>query len=302
MRRIGLLMSLLILAASPARAMLPAEQPYRIGDNGRPVTDVYIDGRGPFTFLIDTAASRSLVFEHVRKQLKLTQSQPGRLTIYGINDVAEVMPVKPGELRVAGEPVRDLTLGVLPDSDHSGLDGILGVDVLSRYFVVLDRGAMRLKLLAPGQESARPYAGWAQALLTPRMLKAFPIQFWYLQTRFNNLRLSALFDLGADTTLINWEAAERLGLHRHNFTGPPPMLLQDVLGKEAPAVRLMGLDVQLPNISWNKQDAIVADAPAFTYFDLDEKPAAIVGPGLLRNNSLAIDFSGQRLFVGPTLN
>jgi hypothetical protein len=81
-----------------------------------------------------------------------------------------------------------------------------------------------------------------------------------------------------------------------------PALLQDVLGKDAPAVRLLDLDVGLPGKSWEKQWAIVADAPAFSYFDLDEKPAAIVGPGLLRDNSLAIDFAGQRLFVGPTVN
>jgi hypothetical protein len=297
-----MLMGLLILAGSQAWAMLPAEQPYRIADSGRPVTDVYIDGKGPFTFLIDTASSRSLIFEHVRGALKLTQSQPGRLTVYGINDVADVMAVKPGELRVAGEAIRGLTLGVLPDSNMSGLDGILGVDVLSRYFVVLDRRTMRVKLLAPGAESARPYAGWAEAQLTPHALKALPIQFWYLKTRFNDLHVTALFDLGADTTMINWEAAERLGLRRHNFTAPPPALLQDVLGKDAPAVRLLDLDVGLPGKSWEKQWAIVADAPAFSYFDLDEKPAAIVGPGLLRDNSLAIDFAGQRLFVGPTLN
>jgi hypothetical protein len=302
MRGITLLMGLLILAL-PACAMA-AEQPYRIGDSGRPVTDVYVNGQGPFTFLIDTAASRTLVFEHVRRTLKLTPSQPGRLTVYGINDVADVMPVKPGELRLAGEAVRGLTLGVLPDTGMAGLDGILGVDVLSRYFVVLDRSAMRVKLLPPGEESARRYAHWAEVQLTPHALKALPIQFWYLKTRINDVHLTALFDLGAGTIMINWEAAERLGLHRHNFStyGPPPVLLQDVLGKDAPAVRLLGLDVGLPGQTWEKQFAIVADAPAFGYFDLDEKPAAIVGPGLLRNNSLGIDFAGERLFVGPTLN
>ena len=118
-------------------------------------TEVYIDGQGPFQFLIDTASSRSLIFEHVRKRLDLAQSQPGRMTVYGINDVAKVMPVKPRELRFAGESISGLTMGVLPDTEYSDPDGILGVDVLSRYFVVLDRGTMRIKLLPPGVSSAR---------------------------------------------------------------------------------------------------------------------------------------------------
>jgi predicted aspartyl protease len=303
MRRIGVLIALLALfvPASQAWATLPAEQPYRISHHGRLVTDVYINGQGPFAFLIDSASSRSLIFEHVRKQLGLTQSQPALLTVYGINDVANALPVRPAALRVAGEEIRNLTLGVLPDMESAGPDGVLGTDVLAHYFVVLDRGAMRIKFLPPGEDSAKGYADWAQASLVPRPLKNFPIQFWYLKTRFNDRTINALFDLGAGTTMMNWDAAERLGLRRHSFSGPPPLALQDVLGKRAPAVQLLDLDVRLSSRSWNKQTAIAADAPIFRYFDLEEQPAAIVGPGLLSNNSLAIDFAGQRLFIGPTL-
>ena len=105
MRAMGVLIAVLALIAPASRAWatLPAEQPYRIGHHGRLVTDVYIDGQGPFAFLVDTASSRSLIFEHVRKQLGLAQSQPGLLTIYGINDVGSAVPVKPDGLRVAGE-------------------------------------------------------------------------------------------------------------------------------------------------------------------------------------------------------
>ncbi len=306
MRGTGMLIALLALLApvSQARATLPAEQPYRIAHHGRLVTDVYINDQGPFAFLIDSASSRSLIFEHVRKQLDLTQSQPGLLTIYGINDVSSALPVKPGTLRVAGEDMRGLTLGVLPDSEAGGPDGVLGTDVLTRYFVVLDRGAMRIKFLPPGEASARDYADWAQMPLVPRQLKKFPIQFWYLKARFNERTITSLFDLGAGATMMNWEAAERLGLHRRNFGiyGPPPLALQDVLGAKSPAVQLLGLEVRLPGRSWNRQTAIASEAPIFRVFDLEEGPAAIIGPGLLRDNSLAIDFAGQRLFIGPTLH
>lgn len=305
-RRIGVLIALLAFAlpAGQSWAALPAEQPYHMAYHDRLITDAYVDGQGPFAFVIDTASSRSLIFEHVRQRLGLNQSLPRRMTVYGINDVADVMAVKLDELRVAGEAIHGLTVGVLPDSESTGPDGVLGVDFLSRYFVVLDRGTMLIKFLPPGEESAKPYADWPDVQLTPRPLKKFPIQFWYLKTRFNDHGLTALFDLGASTTMMNWEAAERLGLHKAHFAaayGPPPTVLQDVLGKEAPALRLEGLEVRLPGRTWSKQLAIVADAPVFTYFDLDEEAAVIVGPGLFRDNSLAIDFAGQRLYVGPTL-
>jgi hypothetical protein len=292
------------MCAFAALMLLPAqavEQPYRMEPSGRVLTDVFIDGHGPYAFMIDTASSRSLIFEHVRRQLGLSRSQAGRLTVYGINDVTEAIPVKPGELRVAGETVQGLTLGVLPDAADAP-DGILGVDVLSHYVVVLDRAAMRLKLLSPGTKMPTAYSDWTRVELTPHALKNLPIQFWYLKTRFNERNLTALFDSGAGTTLINWDAAERLGVRQRHFTsyGPPPADLQDELGSHAPAIRVDGLRIGVPGKSWDRQFAIIADAPAFNYFDLEERPAAIIGPSLLKDNSLAIDFAGHSLYVGPS--
>ena len=292
----------LLVPTVPVSATLPAEQPYRIAQDGRLVTDVYVDGQGPFSFLIDSASSTSLMYEHVRAKLNLGQSQPQNLVIYGINDVAEAVPVRPRSLSIAGEEINNLTVGVLPENGADRFDGVLGLDVLARYFVVLDRNTMRMKLLPPVPASAKPYEDWAAAKLTMRPLRKFPIHFWYLSARFNQRRFTTLFDLGAGTTMMNWDAAEELGLHKRDFDrfGPPPAELQDVLGKSAPAVRILDLDVGLPGKTWDRQLAIVSDAPVFGYFDLDEKPAAIMGPGLLRDTSLAIDFADGRLYLGPT--
>ena len=281
-------------------AAAAAEQPYRIADYGVLFTDVMIDGQGPFSFLIDTGASNSLMFEHVRNRLKLAQSQPQPLMVYGVNDVARAVPVKPASLRIGGEEVRNLTMGVLPDRADQG-DGVLGLDILERYFVVLDRTAMRLKLLTPGSAAARSYRDWTAVPMTPRALKSAPIHFWYLSVRFNERRFTSLFDLGGGTTLLNWDAGNELGVRKKDFSryGPPPEDLQDILGNTAPALRVMNIEMALPGMIWQRQTAIVADAPAFGYFDLSQAPAAIVGPGLLRNTALAIDFSAGRLYLGP---
>jgi predicted aspartyl protease len=307
MRRVlvpTVLLAAMLALSAPAQALLPTQQPYRIDPQGRLVTDVHIDGQGPFSFVIDTASSRSLMFEHVRARLGLARSQPGQLLVYGINDVADAMPVKPQELRVAGETVSGLTLAVLPAVSSGGSDGVLGVDVLARYFVVLDREKMLLKLLPPGETSARDFRKWSQAELLQRPFKKFAIEFWYLRTRFNGQMLTALFDMGAGFTMMNWRAAERLGARKAQFAhyGAPPELLQDVLGKKAPAVRMEEVTISIAGKEWRKQLVIIADAPVFDYFDLEEAPAVIVGPGLLGDTSLAIDFAGKRLYIGPTLD
>jgi len=308
MRRISFLFAALLglgalLRAAPAGAMLVADQPYRFDPTGRLVTDVYVNGQGPLSFLIDTASSRSLIFEHVRARLGLTASAPELLTVYGINDTGTAVPVQPRELRIASAVITGLTIGVLPDPANPAdePDGVLGIDALARYFVVLDRATMHFKLLTPGPEAARDYSDWAEVPLSPHPLKNIPLDFWYLRARFNGANLMTLLDLGAGVTMLNWQAAELLGVKKHDFSKRDvPEDLRDVLGSDAPAVRLMEMGVSMPGIAWTRQNALVSGAPVFGWFNLDEKPAAIVGPGLLGNNSLAIDFAGRRLFVGPT--
>lgn len=178
---------------------------------------------------------------------------------------------------------------------------MLGVDVLARYFVVLDRTAMKLRLLPPDAESAEAFKDWPQAPLTAEPLKNLSIRFWYLKTSFNDHNIKSLFDLGASFTLLNWNAAEVLGVHKRDFLakGIPPQDLQDVLGKTSPAVRVDDVTVRLPGKHWDNHLVVVADAPVFHFLNNDEQPGAVVGLGLLGNDSLAIDFAGGRLFIGP---
>jgi len=48
---------------------------------------------------------------------------------------------------------------VLPDESDPA-DGLLGMDALSHYLVVLDRARMRLKLLTPDGGEAAEFRSW----------------------------------------------------------------------------------------------------------------------------------------------
>ena len=137
--------------------------------------------------------------------------------------------------------------------------------------------------------------------MTAEPLKNMSIRFWYLEASFNDHNFSSLFDLGASFTLINWSAAEVLGVHKRDYMAKaiPPDDLQDVLGKTSPAVRVDGVTVRLPGKRWDNHLVVASDAPIFAYLNTEDRPAAIVGFNLFGNKSLAIDFAGGRLFIGP---
>ena len=84
--------ALFCLLAMPVGATEVAEQPYRITD-ARIATDVFVNGKGPYSFLLDTAASRSMMFEHTRARLGLATTGEPPLTVYGMQNIGTAIPV-----------------------------------------------------------------------------------------------------------------------------------------------------------------------------------------------------------------
>ena len=283
-----------------------ADLPYRIGGDGRVSTDVVIDGQGPFSFLLDTASSRTMLFEHLRQKLGLMPSEAGTLKVYAMNNIGTAMPVKPRELRLASQAVTGLTLGVLPDDVRppegvKGADGILGMDALSNYFLMMDHDALRLRLMDPANPGTDIYRRWPSAELTPYRAKDIDVTLWWLRAKFGDQGVTALLDMGSGITMINWNAAEKLGLRKSSFDKAPiSQNLRDALGTLEPVVTVKGLTIGISDRTFAAQTVIVANAAVFRYFGLDNKAAAIIGPALLRYNSLAIDFNKRRIYIGPT--
>ena len=295
-----------LLTATAVRAGVVADLPYRIDGNGRVSTDVFIDGKGPFSFIVDTASSRTMLFEHLREQLGLKASGPDPLKVYAMNNIGSATPVKPQEMRLANKRFTDLTMGVLPDDVHPpegtlAADGILGMDTLSQYFIMMDHDALRLKLMDPAAPEASTYRQWPSERLTPHRIKDSDITLWWLDAGFGGKPVTALLDMGSGITMINWNAAEELGLYRSKFADEKvAQMVRDALGTTEPVVVIKELTISLGHRKFPVESVLVANAAVFRFFGMDGRAAAIIGPAILRTNSLAIDFGRRRIYIGPT--
>jgi predicted aspartyl protease len=291
---------MVVALATPALATVVAELPYRVGADGRVATDVFVNGQGPFSFLLDTAASRSMMFEHVRAKLGIATTGGIPITVYGMQNIGTAVPVMVDQLRLSNETIRSLAMGVLPD-DSDPADGLLGMDVLSNYQLVLDRENLRLKLLT-GDSGTMDFRDWPSLSLTRRTAKDAAANLWLMRASVGGISVNSLLDMGSGMTIVNWNAAEQLGLKRTHFPREGvPQKLRDALGTVEPIIFATGLTIWLGGHVFTDQTVLVANVRVFQYFHLDGEPAAIIGSGLLKDNSLAIDFARQRLYVGPVV-
>jgi predicted aspartyl protease len=101
---------------------------------------VYIDGQGPFAFALDTGASHTLVDRRLAERLQLPVVGPS-IEMTGVATTTRADQVRADRWRVGDVELPAKTLVSLDMSDldkHSGLEGLLGSDVLRQFIVTVD--------------------------------------------------------------------------------------------------------------------------------------------------------------------
>jgi predicted aspartyl protease len=107
---------------------------------------VYVNGRGPYRFLLDTGASHSILAVHVADALEI---RPGRteelITAGGPVRVTlrNVEKLQIGSVRMDRQPVAVADLALLR---RLGVDGILGGDRLKSFNLYIDYARQILRI------------------------------------------------------------------------------------------------------------------------------------------------------------
>ncbi|MDP1777268.1 MAG: retropepsin-like aspartic protease, partial [Brevundimonas sp.] len=96
---------------------------------------VFINNRGPFTFVIDTGAGATSIADSLADQLALPPLQP--VLVHGITEARVTRSVAVSRLQLSGLGFRNLTCPVF-ERDQLGADGLIGLDVLGRFKLRFD--------------------------------------------------------------------------------------------------------------------------------------------------------------------
>jgi predicted aspartyl protease len=110
---------------------------------------VTINGKGPFTFALDTGASKSLMDSAVAKRLQVPKKgSAGKIA--GINSVTKASLVKVTTWKVGQiklPPTTIVSTNLPFGNAYTGIQGLLGSDMLSGFDVVtIDYGKKQLRL------------------------------------------------------------------------------------------------------------------------------------------------------------
>jgi hypothetical protein len=197
---IGLLLVEALCACHPSFAQV-WRPPVSI-EAGLPVVEVWVDGKGPFRFLLDTGAEGTTVSSELAGTLG--GSAIGAVSQHTVSGVARVPLVRFAEMRLGAGGPRAVNVAAAvsslagPRGVLRRLDGVLGGDVLDGYDYLLD---YREAVLIVARGESLPVNGGVELPLL--MDRRRPLVQWPVRQRGTvDTRVLLLLDSGSDTLVV----------------------------------------------------------------------------------------------------
>lgn len=285
---------------------LPLGQPVTPGnltDSGGQIVDldedraermtvpVSIEGNGPFSFVIDTGAERTVISRKIADQLALEGEDPAELmSIAGTSTVDMVYVPR---LTLGQKSYEGLISPVLA-ARHIGADGILGLDGLQDQRILFD--FILNQIVIEDAEEARSRSSSREIVVTAKRRSG---QLIFTDATISGIKVNVIVDTGAQISVANSALQKRL-LRRAKELGDDKLLIAvtgETLGVEFGRAR----DFRIGRARFASLSVAFADAPPFERFGLANKPTLLLGMDVLRKfDQVAIDFPKRQIyFLAP---
>jgi predicted aspartyl protease len=290
-------MGLLAIAATGALALAtPAPLPPAEGGPGgidvvkadidqhdRMTVPVRIGKAGPFDFLVDTGAERTVLARDIATRLQLPMS--GRGLLIGIAGTQGVDLVEIEEINLGRRSFYGLTAPLL-EGYNIGADGIIGLDSLQDQRVLLDFAKKRMAIGDAVQ------LGGSRGFEIVVQARRRSGQLIMTNALIDGVRTDIVIDTGSDTSIGNRALQKALARRRKGETTQ----LQSVTGQVITADIAMARTVKLGTMTMSNSMLVFADTPAFEKLELVKRPALFMGMNQLKLfRRVAIDFSSKRI-------
>lgn len=275
---------------SPPVTVTPFIQPFDLDATRRMSVAVMIGNEGPFSFLVDTGAERTVIATELADRLKLVEGEKLRLATIGSS--ALVTSYRVAALRMTDLHLRSFDAPAF-SGRHIGAAGLIGVDMLENRRLLIDFRAERMEILET-RRRARPIIEDDDAIVvTARNMAGRLI---LSDARIDGKRVDVIVDTGAQTSVGNMalkKLVEDRDAHRFPFF---PTVLNAVSGEAVPATRTAIRRIRISGAEVNDLPVSFADSQAFRALGLDDRPALLIGmDSLALFDRVEIDFPNKRV-------
>ena len=273
-----------------ASDIVPFIQPFDLDATRRMSVKVMVGGKGPFAFLVDTGAERTVIARELAARLDLIEGAKLRLATIG---GSATVP----SFRIAALQMSNLHLAAVDApafyGRHIGAAGLIGVDMLEERRVLIDFRKETMQVLET-RKRAQPIIRDDDAIVVTARNSAGRLIL--SDARLNGKRIDVIVDTGAQTSVGNMALQKLVASKRANRFPFFPTELMAVTGEDVPALRTAIKRIVINGMDVNDLPVSFADSQAFRVLGLHDRPALLLGmDSLSLFDRVEIDFPNRRV-------
>jgi predicted aspartyl protease len=254
---------------------------------------VMVNGQGPFGFVVDTGAERTVISHELAARLGLART--GSARVIGIAEAVIT------DLYAAnGIRLRDLSLGdrIVPGfaQGNIGGPGLIGIDSLANHKLVIDFVAGRMDIReSPVSRRPRREEEFDRDTIVVTARRSAG-RLILSDARINGQRVDVVLDTGAQTSVGNLALQRMVARESASGGGRGESELTSVTGASL-AVRTGQIRaISVGGVDFTNLPVAYADSPAFQALGLARRPAILLGMDALRLfDRVSIDFTNRRV-------
>lgn len=275
---------------APPVVVVPFIEPFDLDASRRMSVQVMVGGKGPFAFLVDTGAERTVIARELAERLGLTEGAKLRLATIG---GSATVP----SYRVAALQMAKLHLASVEApaffGRHLGAAGLIGVDMLEERRILIDFRKETMQILET-RRRAQPIIRDDDAIVVTARNSAGRLIL--SDARLNGKRIDVIVDTGAQTSVGNMALQKLVASTRANRYPFTSTILDAVTGEAVPATQTAIKRIVINGMDVNNLPVSFADGQAFRALGLNDRPALLLGmDSLSLFDRVEIDFPNKRV-------
>ncbi|WP_331034371.1 aspartyl protease family protein [Brevundimonas sp.] len=253
-------------------------------------------------FVIDTGAERTAISDRLAAELNLRPGPP--VLVHGITAAEVVQTVELPRLDFSGRRFTNLTPPVFP-YEVLGADGLLGLDVLSRFRLTLEMRQRRVMMAPSGPDAVERGIAFGRASrvrndITDTRRSRFG-QLILTSVQVEGVDAVAFVDSGAQYSIANL-ALMRAVDARIGPAARQPIRVYGVIGQSLMLDSGAVSSLRLARRELGATPLLFGDLHAFQVLGLVERPALLLGADILtRFSRITLDYGQSRIAFGGLL-
>lgn len=251
---------------------------------------------GPYHFIIDTGAERTVVSRELAGRLNLSPGAPVNLTSMTGRSRVDTVIVRELAIESIGE--RHTIQAPALEARNLGASGLLGIDTLRKHKVSIDFETGVMSVARSERHRRTVSQDPDEIVVTAKSLFG---QLIVTDAYYGDTRIQVVLDTGSQVSMGNSALRKRVGIRSDQLKS---VELTSVTGGKMVAQYTLVPKVKIGNVQFEWMPVAFADVAPFKKFGLEKRPALLLGMDSLRSfRRVEIDFPNRQVrFLMPKKN